>query len=59
MIRKKKSKKVIETQHVFTENNQVFIKNESSYKKSTRTVWSPIPFKWVSIAKVQETLVLK
>ena len=58
MIRKKKSKKVIETQHVFTENNQVFIKNESSYKKSTRTVWS-IPFKWVSIAKVQETLVLK
>lgn len=64
MSRKKKpsrvySKAVIETQHVFTENDQVFIKNSNSSTKSNNEMWSPIQFKWVSIGKVQDCLVLE
>lgn len=64
MINRKKSKKRyakkgIDTQHVFTENNQVFVKNKASYKANPKSEWSPITFKWVSIEKVQDCLVLE
>jgi hypothetical protein len=62
MIKKKKtnkvySQKVIDTQHVFTKDDKVYIKNNSSYKRKDN--WSPIKFKWVSIGKVQDNLVLE
>ncbi|WP_299317043.1 hypothetical protein [Maribacter sp. Asnod2-G09] len=64
MSRKKKpirvySQAVIETQHVFTENDQVFIKDNNSSTSSNNEMWSPIQFKWVSIGSVQDCLVLE
>ncbi|MDO1514702.1 hypothetical protein Q2T41_18770 [Maribacter confluentis] len=52
-------KKAIKTQHVFTKNNQVFIKKITSLKKNLKTEWHPISFNWVSIEKVQDCLVLE
>ncbi|WP_324027539.1 hypothetical protein QSV08_06195 [Maribacter sp. BPC-D8] len=64
MSRKKKpirvySQAVIETQHVFTENDQVYIKETNLSTSSNNEMWSPIQFKWVSVGKVQDCLVLE
>ncbi|SIR17650.1 hypothetical protein [Maribacter ulvicola] len=64
MIKKKKSNKVysqevIDTQHVFTKDAQVYIKDKDSNINSRKEVWSPINFKWVLIGKVQDCLVLE
>jgi hypothetical protein len=53
------SQEVIDTQHVFTEDNKVFVKNKSSFKSYSKDEWSPIKFTWVSVAKVQDSLVLE
>jgi hypothetical protein len=53
-------KKAIDTIHVYSEENQVFIKNKqqpSSTKKIDTTnleTWSPINFQWIPIVKLQE-----
>ncbi len=40
---------VIKTQHVFSEDNQVFIKQEmTSNGKTTSIKWFPVNFQWVS-----------
>ncbi|TDT45151.1 hypothetical protein CLV90_2235 [Maribacter spongiicola] len=62
MIKNKKptkvySQEVINTQHVFTKDDTVYIKNNTSYKNKDN--WSPIKFKWVSIGNVQDNLVLE
>lgn len=64
MIKKKKTTKVylqevIETQYVFTEHDQVYIKDKTSDNKNRQEAWSPIKFKWVSISEVQDCLVLE
>ncbi|SFR85022.1 MULTISPECIES: hypothetical protein [Maribacter] len=63
-MRKKKSNKVysqevIDTQHVFTEDNKVFIKKKTSIRSNPKEEWSPIKFTWVSVANVQDSLVLE
>lgn len=50
---------VLNSKHVFTKNNQVFIKNKaclSSGKmiKVNQEVWSPINFQWIPIVEFQE-----
>ena len=64
MIKKKKptkvfSQEVIDTQHVFTEDDQVYIKNKATKNKNCQEAYSPIKFKWVSISDVQDCLVLE
>ncbi|CAM4381893.1 hypothetical protein [Zobellia nedashkovskayae] len=48
---------VIETQHVFSENNQVFLRNDFTGSSSTKEEWSPINFQWIPVVKLQERLV--
>ncbi|CAM4312501.1 hypothetical protein ZORO111903_12900 [Zobellia roscoffensis] len=48
---------VIETQHVFSENNQVFLRNNCTGSSSTKEEWSPINFQWIPVVKLQERLV--
>ncbi len=38
--------KSLQTKHVFTENNKVYLKNSKD--------WSPINFQWIPIVKLQE-----
>ncbi|WP_405414931.1 hypothetical protein [Maribacter sp. Asnod1-A12] len=62
MIENKKSTKiysqeVIDTQHVFTKDDTVYIKNNASTESIDN--WSPIKFKWVSVDKVQDKLVFE
>ncbi|MDO6808983.1 hypothetical protein Q4603_10185 [Zobellia galactanivorans] len=47
---------VIETQHVFSENNQVFLKNNCSNNTLTEEQWSPINFQWIPVVQLQERL---
>ncbi|HDZ05924.1 hypothetical protein LCGC14_0122330 [marine sediment metagenome] len=53
------SQEVIDTQPVFTEGNKVFVKNKTSFKSNPKDQWSPIKFSWVSVANVQDSLVLE
>ncbi|RXP64539.1 hypothetical protein EC396_00760 [Lutibacter sp. HS1-25] len=53
-------KNTIDTLHVYSKENQVFIKNKqqlSSIKKIEKNnleTWSPINFQWIPIVKLQE-----
>ena len=49
-------KKGIQTKHVFSENNQVFIKNNEGFtpKNVNEEVWFPINFQWIPVVKLQE-----
>ncbi|MDF4203145.1 hypothetical protein PXD56_09270 [Maribacter sp. SA7] len=62
MIKNKKptkvySQEVIDTQHVFTKDDTVYLKNSASYE--SKDDWSPIQFKWVSVDKFQDNLELE
>ncbi len=49
--------KVIKTKHVFTENNQVFLKKALKDNETTapgRDEWSPINFQWIPILKLHQ-----
>lgn len=48
----------IEAQHVFCENNQVFVRNNTSHNCKVDEEWSPIPFEWKKVRKLQDSLVL-
>ncbi|MCK0192081.1 hypothetical protein MWU84_19010 [Arenibacter sp. F20364] len=51
---------VIETQHVFSEDNQVFLKRnmkESSNGTVIKDQWYPINFQWVSDVKLRNNLI--
>ncbi|MDL5513511.1 hypothetical protein QSE00_16920 [Arenibacter sp. M-2] len=53
---------VIETQHVFSEDNQVFIKRnrvESSNGSILKDQWYPINFQWVSDMELRKNLALQ
>ncbi|MBU2904025.1 hypothetical protein KO529_04445 [Arenibacter algicola] len=53
---------VIETQHVFSEDNQVFLKRnmiESSNGKTLKDQWYPINFQWVSDMELRNNLALQ
>ncbi|MCM4151108.1 hypothetical protein DHD05_05840 [Arenibacter sp. N53] len=53
---------VIETQHVFSENNQVFLKRnmvESSNGKTLKDQWHPINFQWISDMELRNNLALQ
>lgn len=43
--------KAIKTVHVFSKNNQVFIKNKTNIDEDQ---WFPIIFQWMPIVKLQE-----
>jgi|GEM_PF-1017854 len=50
---------VIETQHVFSENNQVYLKKEQD--KPTTSLggheqWFPINFQWIPVMELQNNL---
>ncbi|MUH38136.1 hypothetical protein D9O36_19975 [Zobellia amurskyensis] len=47
---------VIETQHVFSENNQVFLKNNFTRNSTVEEEWSPINFQWIPVVQLQERL---
>jgi len=51
------SQEVIDTQHVFTKDDTVYIKNNASTESKDN--WSPIKFRWVSVDKVQDKLVFE
>ncbi|WP_339840439.1 hypothetical protein [uncultured Maribacter sp.] len=48
----------IEAQHVFSENNQVFVRNNTFKNCKVDEEWSPIPFEWTKVVKLQDSLVL-
>ncbi|WP_276166868.1 hypothetical protein [Zobellia alginiliquefaciens] len=48
---------VIETQHVFSENNQVYLKNDSNSNRLNVEEWSPINFQWIPVTQLKERLV--
>ena len=51
---------VIETQHVFAEDNQVFLKgnlNESLNGTVLKDQWYPINFQWVSDMELRTNLI--
>lgn len=50
---------VIETQHVYSENNQVYLKNHSNKKMSVTKAeeWFPINFQWKSDLELRDALV--
>jgi hypothetical protein len=53
---------VIETQHVFSEDNQVFLKRsmvEPSNGTILRDEWFPINFQWVSDMELRNSLRLQ
>ena len=53
---------VIETQHVFSENNQVFLKRnmlQASNGSIPKDQWYPINFQWVSDMELRNNLVLQ
>ncbi|MFC4096833.1 hypothetical protein [Euzebyella saccharophila] len=43
---------VIETRHVFSKNNQVFLKSTDLLSND----WSPINFQWIPVLKMREQL---
>jgi len=46
---------VIETQHVFTENNQVFLrKNIKGTSPMELDDWHPINFQWIAVVRLNE-----
>lgn len=50
----------IETRHVFTENNQVFLKHDSienmQIANKNKEEWHPINFQWIPVIKLNENL---
>ncbi len=51
---------VIQTQHVFAENNQVFLKtisDEIATKETFEDQWSPINFQWISDFEIRKNLI--
>ncbi len=42
----------IETQHVFTENQQVYLKNKTFKNGTILEEWSPINFQWVTVVQL-------
>ncbi len=50
---------VIETQHVYSENNQVYLKNHSINKNNAARTeeWFPINFQWKSDLELRNTLI--
>lgn len=48
----------IEAQHVFCENNQVFVRNIDAHNFNEDEEWSPVPFEWKKVGKLQDSLVL-
>lgn len=50
---------VIETQHVFSENNQVYLKENNKNTSNIKTIddeWFPINFYWISDVQVRTNL---
>ena len=53
-------KKAINTLHVYSKENQVFIKTKQQHsstkkvKENNLDTWSPINFQWIPIVKLQE-----
>ncbi len=50
---------VIQTQHVFAENDQVYLKENNKNKKqsdSARDEWFPINFQWIPILQLHRKL---
>ncbi|CAZ98641.1 Conserved hypothetical protein [Zobellia galactanivorans] len=41
---------------MFSENNQVFLKNNCSNNALTEEQWSPINFQWIPVVQLQERL---
>lgn len=51
---------VIETQHVFSENNQVYLKKgnttSSSITLKTKGQWFPVNFQWMPVMELKNNL---
>lgn len=45
----------IETKHVFTQNNQVYVKNHSQ-EHQIEDLWSAINFQWIPVLQMKEHL---
>jgi len=48
--------KKIKTTHVYTKNNKVFLKNNSSNKSLESDEWYPINFQWIPVIELQKSL---
>lgn len=50
--------KTIKTTHVYTKNNQVFLKNTTKENTVENEEWYPINFQWIPLLKLQNDLKL-
>ena len=54
------SHNAIETRHVFTENNQIFLKHNSIEQthltRKNNEEWHPINFQWIPVIKLNQNL---
>lgn len=48
--------KKINTIHVYTKNNKVFLKKNTSTNNFKKEEWYPINFQWIPIIKLQNNL---
>lgn len=48
---------VIETQQVYSEDNQVYLRKKASQKRLNVEEWSPINFQWIPVVQLEERLI--
>lgn len=47
---------IINTRHVYSENDQVFLKKETNTNRFMEEEWFPINFQWIPVLQLQELM---
>ncbi len=60
MINKSEKEHALAAQHVFTENNEVFIKKtaatDQSASRTEETEWFPVNFQWIPVMELRRKM---